>query len=104
MPAPALGAARIPLATHARLWIAGAMIDCSRAARIAIRCRAAAVLALAFLIAAPHGADAQKLPGGMVAERVEFASADAKTTLVGYLFAPQARRQRVPGVVMMHGR
>ena len=47
--------------------------------------------------------------GGPVAagdiERVEFASADGKTTLTGYLFRPQLPDGvRVPAVVMMHGR
>jgi len=38
-------------------------------------------------------------------ERVKFASADGKTTLVGYMFKPQLPEgARVPGVVMMHGR
>jgi carboxymethylenebutenolidase len=40
-----------------------------------------------------------------VVERVEFPSADGKTTLVGYLFKPVVRsNERVPAVVMMHGR
>jgi dienelactone hydrolase len=38
-------------------------------------------------------------------ERVTFASADGKTTLVGYVFMPEAPHPaRVPAVVMMHGR
>ncbi|MDX2204614.1 MAG: dienelactone hydrolase family protein [Hyphomicrobiaceae bacterium] len=39
-------------------------------------------------------------------ERVTFASADGKTTLVGYVFTPAASNgaRRHPGVVMMHGR
>jgi dienelactone hydrolase len=40
-----------------------------------------------------------------VPERVTFASADRKTTLVGYLYKPEAAQAaRVPAVVMMHGR
>jgi carboxymethylenebutenolidase len=38
-------------------------------------------------------------------QRVTFSSADGKTTLVGYLFKPNVLpAQRVPAVVMMHGR
>jgi dienelactone hydrolase len=38
-------------------------------------------------------------------ERVTFASADGKTTLVGYVFKPTTTlAARVPAVVMMHGR
>ena len=38
-------------------------------------------------------------------ERVTFPSADGKTTLTGYLFRPAtAAADRVPAVVMMHGR
>jgi dienelactone hydrolase len=51
--------------------------------------------------AAPvHLAHAQALP-----ERVTFASADGRTTLIGYLFKPTSQPAgRVPAVVMMHGR
>ena len=46
------------------------------------------------------GAAAANLP-----ERVTFQSADGMTTLVGYLFKPAAMStDRVPAVVMMHGR
>jgi carboxymethylenebutenolidase len=34
---------------------------------------------------------------------VSFASADGKTTLVGYLFAPAGRPKTAPAVVLMHG-
>ena len=37
-------------------------------------------------------------------ERVTFPSADGKTTLTGYLFRPATAADRVPAVVMMHGR
>ena len=38
-------------------------------------------------------------------ERVTFLSADRKTTLVGYVYAPEGTHAaRVPAVVMMHGR
>lgn len=52
------------------------------------------------LMALPAAAQRERLP-----ERVTFQSADGKTTLVGYLFAPARRTNaRVPAVVMMHGR
>jgi carboxymethylenebutenolidase len=39
------------------------------------------------------------------AERVNFPSADGRTTLVGYIFHPAVESgKRVPAVVMMHGR
>ena len=60
------------------------------------RLMAVAVAAFALF----DGARAADLP-----ERVTFPSADGKTTLVGYLFKPDAApRPRVPAVVMMHGR
>jgi carboxymethylenebutenolidase len=38
-------------------------------------------------------------------ERVQFGSADGKTTLIGYVFKPSVQPGgRVPAVVMMHGR
>jgi dienelactone hydrolase len=37
-------------------------------------------------------------------ERVSFPSADGKTTLTGYLFMPAKHTERMPAVVMMHGR
>jgi dienelactone hydrolase len=37
-------------------------------------------------------------------ERVSFPSADGKTTLTGYVFMPAKRAERMPAVVMMHGR
>jgi dienelactone hydrolase len=37
-------------------------------------------------------------------QRVTFPSADGKTTLIGYVFAPAKRTERAPAVVMMHGR
>jgi carboxymethylenebutenolidase len=56
---------------------------------------AAGTAAIAFAAVAR----AQPLP-----ERVTFPSADGKTTLVGYVFAPKARTGVGPAVVMMHGR
>lgn len=44
-------------------------------------------------------------PPDPLPERVTFASADGRTTLVGYLFHPEGGRSaRRPAVVMMHGR
>src|SRR4030095_15831073 len=57
-----------------------------------------ALLTLALVLFAAQQASAQ------MPERVTFASADQKTTLVGYLFLPRAHRLPVPAVVMMHGR
>jgi dienelactone hydrolase len=57
----------------------------------------AAISALAFWSAE---ATAASLP-----ERVAFASADGRTTLVGYVFLPEGpHAARTPAVVMMHGR
>jgi carboxymethylenebutenolidase len=56
----------------------------------------AAISALAFTA----DATAASLP-----ERVTFASADGRTTLVGYIFIPEgSQAARTPAVVMMHGR
>jgi carboxymethylenebutenolidase len=53
----------------------------------------------AFVILTGHAA-AASLP-----ERVTFASADGRTTLVGYVFLPEVPHPaRTPAVVMMHGR
>jgi dienelactone hydrolase len=57
-----------------------------------------ALLTLALVLFAAQQASAQ------MPERVTFASADQKTTLVGYLFLPRTRQGRAPAVVMMHGR
>lgn len=44
-------------------------------------------------------------PLGPLPERVTFASADGRTTLVGYIFRPEGPHPaRTPAVVMMHGR
>jgi len=59
--------------------------------------RIAAIATLAFRIADAAAAD---LP-----DRVTFMSADGRTTLVGYVFKPEARHaSRMPAVVMLHGR
>jgi dienelactone hydrolase len=61
---------------------------------------AAAVAMTVLLSTTANAQDA-----GAVPQRVDFASADGKTTLVGYVFAPARKGDaRVPAVVMMHGR
>jgi hypothetical protein len=58
-----------------------------------------AIAAIAAFIAVTVDA-AAALP-----ERVTFASADGRTTLVGYVFLPEVPHPaRTPAVVMMHGR
>jgi carboxymethylenebutenolidase len=53
----------------------------------------------------PLVAHAQQSVQNVIPERVTFPSADAKTTLVGYVFkSSRAPAARVPAVVMMHGR
>jgi dienelactone hydrolase len=57
----------------------------------------AAITVIAAACAAP--------PSDVLPERVTFASADGHTTLVGYVFKPEAPHlPRTPAVVMMHGR
>jgi dienelactone hydrolase len=57
----------------------------------------AAITGIAAAYAAP--------PSGALPDRVTFASADGRTTLVGYVFKPEAPQSpRTPAVVMMHGR
>jgi carboxymethylenebutenolidase len=59
-----------------------------------------AIAAIAAFVAVTGPAAAATLP-----ERVTFASADGRTTLVGYVFLPEvAHPAHVPAVVMMHGR
>lgn len=61
---------------------------------------AAAIAALSTLFVGIGDATAASLP-----ERVTFASADGRTTLVGYVFRPEVPHPaRTPAVVMMHGR
>jgi dienelactone hydrolase len=65
-----------------------------------IRHRSAVRLAAAAMLVAGSAA-AQDAPP----ERVSFPSADGRTTLTGYLFTPDGKRDgRMPAVVMMHGR
>lgn len=59
-----------------------------------------AIAAIAAFVALTVDAAAAPLP-----ERVTFASADGRTTLVGYVFMPELPHPaRMPAVVMMHGR
>jgi dienelactone hydrolase len=61
----------------------------------------AAILAAITGIAGAYAAP----PSGTTPDRVTFASADGHTTLVGYVFKPEAPHSpRTPAVVMMHGR
>lgn len=57
------------------------------------------VAGAATVLAALGGAHGQSLP-----QQVTFPSADGKTTLIGYVFAPKTPAGRVPAIVMMHGR
>ena len=62
--------------------------------------RHAAFAGLSALVFGIANAMAASLPA-----RVTFASADGRTTLVGYVFLPEGpHAARVPAVVMMHGR
>ena len=64
-----------------------------------------ALIVIAVLGAAPELLFAQTTGDLAMPERVQFGSADGKTTLVGYMFKPAvAPGARVPAVVMMHGR
>jgi dienelactone hydrolase len=64
-----------------------------------------AAVMLTGLVAASGIPLAASAPAGALPERVEFPSADGKTTLVGYLYKPAAQRAgKMPAVVMMHGR
>jgi dienelactone hydrolase len=68
-----------------------------------MRVRAAVVSAAAGLILL--SSQAARTFGADTPERVTFLSADRKTTLVGYVYAPEgSHAARVPAVVMMHGR
>lgn len=61
---------------------------------------AACIAVMSGLIFGMTDAGATSLP-----VRVTFASADGRTTLVGYVFMPEApHAPRMPAVVMMHGR
>lgn len=61
--------------------------------------------ALAVVIVFVPSRATPQAPRGAAPERVEFASADGRTTLVGYVWKPaRSSRTPSPGVVMMHGR
>jgi dienelactone hydrolase len=67
-------------------------------------CATALIVACGLVISSDR-LGARSEPQGAIAERVEFPSADGKTTLIGYVFKPAAGSgSRVPAVVMMHGR
>jgi len=60
-----------------------------------------AIVAATLALAAVGAAAEDEAPPA----RVTFPSADGRTTLVGYVFAPSAKSgARMPAVVMMHGR
>src|SRR5262245_30909487 len=60
---------------------------------------------VAFLIASVALSPSDLRPEEPAPERVTFMSADGQTTLVGYLYKPTTlSAERVPAVVMMHGR
>jgi len=62
--------------------------------------RVASIAAISAIVVLGNDASAAPLP-----ERVTFASADGRTTLVGYVFIPEEPHPaRMPAVVMMHGR
>lgn len=64
-----------------------------------------ALIVIAALVAAPELLMAQATRDLAMPERVQFGSADGKTTLVGYVFKSAVQPGvRVPAVVMMHGR
>jgi dienelactone hydrolase len=65
---------------------------------------AATIAAVLALVSAPRFTDVRAAGDAPLSERVQFRSADGKTMLVGYLFKPRETTQRVPAVVMMHGR
>jgi dienelactone hydrolase len=62
-------------------------------------------IVIAALAGAPELLVAQTTRELAMPERVQFGSADGKTTLVGYVFKPSVQPGgRVPAIVMMHGR
>lgn len=66
---------------------------------------ASVLMAIAALGAVPSSLVAQPARALAMPERVQFASMDGKTMLVGYVFKPTIQPgKRVPAVVMMHGR
>ncbi|MDR3472737.1 MAG: dienelactone hydrolase family protein [Devosia sp.] len=71
------------------------------AGHAAIRLRAA-IFALLFLLGAAFAGAA--FAQSSQPRTITFPSADGKTTLVGYLFAPAGRPKTAPAVVLMHGR
>jgi dienelactone hydrolase len=67
--------------------------------------RAIQLMALTALMVPFRLAAAAPPPLGPLPDQVTFPSADGQTKLVGYVFRPEtAHPERVPAVVMMHGR
>lgn len=63
------------------------------------------LLAAALLLVPAIAVAAPPPPLGPLPQRVVFASADGRTSLVGYVFNPEIpHAARVPAVVLMHGR
>lgn len=63
------------------------------------------LIALAALVVPFRLAAAPPPPLGPLPDQVTFLSADGQTKLIGYVFRPEiAHPERVPAVVMMHGR
>jgi hypothetical protein len=64
----------------------------------------ALILMIGSLMADSCQPSVQSNPVQSIVDRVTFPSADAKTTLEGYVFKPELHAgERVPAVVMMHG-
>ncbi|MGN6101640.1 MAG: dienelactone hydrolase family protein [Devosia sp.] len=61
-----------------------------------------AVLLICALLLAPWNAPVRAQTAQP--RTVSFPSADGKTTLVGYLFAPDGRPRTAPAVILLHGR
>lgn len=74
-------------------------------ARAGIGAAQIAALALALVTASEPASPQANPQVAAPPERVTFPSADGRTTLVGYVYAPTDKSSaRVPAVVMMHGR
>jgi len=68
------------------------------------RIRAALSTIAAFFVALALLSGSQAFAQTSQPRTVTFPSADGKTNLVGYLFAPAGRPKTAPAVVLMHGR
>ena len=66
---------------------------------------AAAMMVVSIVVIGMLGSNVSAQNTGALPATVNFPSADGKTSLIGYVFAPmQPRSERAPAVVMMHGR